>query len=430
MSSSIGAYHAANQKKKSIENRIARAKRGLPSAGKLPFGRTFNRKTEEWSVDPAKKAFIEEVAERYLAGESLEKVAIEHGVNHTSLHKTLMRRSGSVWPITFKVDGVVIRNEPLVVPIAIPELLPPETIRALHKRAEANKTYSHGVIKNEYLLRRVVFCARCGYTMSGQTNNNGKQYYRHCHNQRAHECDSPLHSVPVDILEETVLLHLWAAFGNASKLIHAMEKAIPDKQKVEEYRKRLERITGEMEKITRGRERVLAQLENETISEDEAAQRLEKSKQKMSNLSKEKERLESVLREIPDKNTIRDRAEVIASMVSSHEGWEALTKDEKRSIVEMVFSGTEPMNMQLECEEARSLGEEPSPVERRMGVYIGWVPGEEAKRRKVFNYFIVGHLIHESYQAPLNEDEKGFLAGRYDQGEPMLQEGLTSSALY
>jgi len=117
MSSSIGAYHAATQKKKSIENRIARANRGLPTAGKLPFGRTFNRKTEKWGVDPAKKAFIEEIAERYLAGESLEKVAIEHGVNHASLHKTLMQRTGPDWSVTFRVDGVVVRDKPLMYPL-------------------------------------------------------------------------------------------------------------------------------------------------------------------------------------------------------------------------------------------------------------------------------------------------------------------------
>src|SRR5262245_14770824 len=36
LTATIGAYHAHSQKKKSIENKIARAKRGLPTSGKLP----------------------------------------------------------------------------------------------------------------------------------------------------------------------------------------------------------------------------------------------------------------------------------------------------------------------------------------------------------------------------------------------------------
>ena len=428
MSSSIGAYHAATQRKKSLENRIARARRGVPSAGKLPFGRTFNRSTERWGIDEAEQAFIEGVAELYLAGESLENIAIEHGVNHASLHKTLMLRSGKEWAITFEVDGVVVRDKPLVVPVAVPELLPPATVEAVRSRAKANKTYTHGAIKHDYLLRRVVFCARCGYAMFGQTNHNGRRYYRHCHNQRARRCDSPLHSVPADMLEETILLNLWAAFGNAGRLAHAMQQAIPNKEKIEEYRTRLERITDELQKVARGRKRVLTQLANENISEDEADQSLGQSKRKMDQLSKERDRLETALRDIPDENAIRDRAEAIASIVSSHEGWESMTYDEKRTLVKMVFSGTDAISTQLEWEEATSRGEKPTPTERRMGVYIGWVPGEERKRHKVFNYAIRGHSVSEDYRAPLGDDEKGYLANHYDRGEPLLQEELTNYA--
>ncbi|MBF0244758.1 MAG: recombinase family protein [Planctomycetes bacterium] len=430
MSSAIGAYQAATQKKKSIENRIARARRGVPTAGKLPFGRTFDRATETWTVDPVKQASIEEVASRYLAGESLEKISMEHGVNHASLHKTLMKRTGPDWSVTFKVDGVVIRDKPLIVPITIPPLLPPETIHALNKRAKANKTYAHGTIKNDYLLRRVVFCARCGYAMFGQTNHNGKRYYRHCHTQRAHRCDGPLHSVPADVLEETVLLHLWAAFGNVGSLTHAMKEAIPNKDRVEKYRKRRDRVIEELQKVMSGRDRVLAQLEKETISEDEATQRLDKSKPKMDDLSKEKDRLDSVLRNLPDEKTIRDRAENIASIMSSHKNWETMTYDEKRTMIKIVFSGTEPMNTELEWEEAKARGEEPTPVERRMGVYVDWVPGEEKKRQKVFEYSIRGNLISEEHLMPLGKDEKEFLANHYDMGVPTLQEKLTKSASY
>jgi len=71
-------------------------------------------------VDPEKKTIIEEVARRYLAGESMEKLAAEHGVNHASIHKALMLRRGPEWKVVFRLDGVVVRDKPLVVPIAVP----------------------------------------------------------------------------------------------------------------------------------------------------------------------------------------------------------------------------------------------------------------------------------------------------------------------
>ncbi|MDP7249170.1 MAG: hypothetical protein QGF00_06175, partial [Planctomycetota bacterium] len=132
--------------------------------------------------------------------------------------------------------------------------------------------------------------------------------------------------------------------------------------------------------------------------------------------------------DIPDENAIRNRTEAIASIVSSHEGWESMTYDEKRTLVKMVFSGTDAINTQLEWEEATSRGEKPTPTERRMGVYIGWVPGEEKKRHKVFDYAIRGHLVSEDYRAPLDDYEKRYLANHYDSGEPLLQEELTNYA--
>lgn len=426
ISAEIGEYHAATQKKKSLENRIARAKRGVPTGGKLPYGRTFDKATETWGVVPEKKAIIEDVARRYLAGESMEKIATEYGINHSSLHKTVMQRSGADWSVTFQPDGVVVRGKPLVVPMAVPPLLPAVTVQALHNRSQANKTYKHGEIIYEYLLRRVVFCADCGHAMFGQTNHDGRRYYRH----RNGACPSPLHSVPADVLEETVMLHLWAAFGNAGRLTAAVDAARPDKEKYEEYAKQRERVSGELEKLMRGRERVLAQLENETIGEDEATERLRRSKPKLEQLAKEGERLDATLRDAPDPETTRRRAEAVAAVVTGHAGYEAMTYAEKRQLVEMVFGGTMPMVTRGEAEQAQARGERPVPTDRRMGVYIGWVAGEEDRRRKRFDYYIRGHLIAEEYQAPLVAAEKEYLAKHFDVGQPPLPDGLTRSASY
>jgi DNA invertase Pin-like site-specific DNA recombinase len=79
MSAVIGQFYTSNQKKKSLDNRIERAKKGWPACGKLPYGRTFDPKTGKWGIDPDKQQQIEDVARRYLEGESLPKLALEYG---------------------------------------------------------------------------------------------------------------------------------------------------------------------------------------------------------------------------------------------------------------------------------------------------------------------------------------------------------------
>jgi DNA invertase Pin-like site-specific DNA recombinase len=46
MTTQINQYVAGIQTQKSVRNRIARSARGLPTAGKLPYGRTFDKETE------------------------------------------------------------------------------------------------------------------------------------------------------------------------------------------------------------------------------------------------------------------------------------------------------------------------------------------------------------------------------------------------
>lgn len=68
----IGAYHARNQSKKAIENKIARIEKGIPAWGGLPFGRTFDPSKpegEQWGIDEAKLDLVRDVATRLLAGE-------------------------------------------------------------------------------------------------------------------------------------------------------------------------------------------------------------------------------------------------------------------------------------------------------------------------------------------------------------------------
>ena len=82
----------------------------MPSVGKLPYGRTFDRKTESWGIDKAKQRVVQEVARRYLAGELMADLAREFGMNGSALHKTVMHRCGSVWSQRFAADDLDIKE--------------------------------------------------------------------------------------------------------------------------------------------------------------------------------------------------------------------------------------------------------------------------------------------------------------------------------
>jgi DNA invertase Pin-like site-specific DNA recombinase len=220
----INSMMAAIQKEKSVINKIARAKRGIPTGGSLPYGRTFDKTTETWGINNEKKAIIKDSAKRYLAGESLTNLAAEYGMDHTNLHMTLTRKCGPDWGIHFNVPDLNIDE---YIPINVPALLPNKAIDAILKQAAANKTYHHGSIKYKYLLSRMIFCDKCGRAMHGQNSEQRWTYYRHAPDKGA--CKCPKRSIPADVVEENIIRNLFETFANHTAVKGAIEAATPNK---------------------------------------------------------------------------------------------------------------------------------------------------------------------------------------------------------
>jgi site-specific DNA recombinase len=376
----FASFQARSQKQRSLASRIKRAQRGCSSCGKRPWGRTWDKHGEKWGIDEAKKAVIEDVARRYLAGESMAKLAEEHGMNLSNLHKILTRRCGDEWEQTFRPEG----QPPEKVTTKIPRLLPEQTIKAIHRRIAGNKTYTRRQGKNSYLLSRTIFCQHCGYAMFGQTNDREqkRRYYRHAHHRRIKECQHPKTWIPADEIEELVMLHLFDCFGNPQAVQQAVEKASGDIEKIKEYRTRLARIEGELEKIAQGRQRVLDLVIKDAISQPDAEDRLKTLKDRESALREERDRLSEFLGSKPTPEQIEDTSKRIAAAFRTQSLRKAsarfrarskplseMTWEEKRELCQMVFSGK-------------------TPDGRRMGVYVKW-----DAEGKDWTFDIHGHLI-------------------------------------
>src|SRR5262249_7673914 len=150
----------------------------------LPFGRTWDKKTKRWGLDPDKRAQIEEVAARYLAGESLVELAEEHGHSYCNLYKILRERCGPVGQQRFRDPRFRIE---VAGDVTVPPLLPDETIRRVRERLEDNRTNRHGSPLYDYLLNGFMFCGGCGYNLTGELNK-GHLTYRHPHTKRDRPC--------------------------------------------------------------------------------------------------------------------------------------------------------------------------------------------------------------------------------------------------
>jgi len=199
----------------------------------------------------------------------MPNLADEYGLNHSNLHKILTRRSGASWPQDFNCDDLNIHES---LETTIPRLLSEETIEAIRRKAEANRTYQHGQLKNQYLLSHMIFCGHCNYAMFGQTNHGVHRRYRHAHTKRVATCSGPNTKkwIPADVLEDDVIKQLFECFGNPKAVQKAIEDATPNLEKINEARQRQERAEGSLAKIKVGREKILLLLRNDKITYEES----------------------------------------------------------------------------------------------------------------------------------------------------------------
>lgn len=353
LSSVIGQFQAANANRKSILNRIARLRRGIPATGRLPFGRTFNRETGEWGLDPKKQELIVDVAKRYLAGEQLPKLAEEYGMNHSQLCLTLRERCGDQWVSEFHNADMNIHE---TITLTVPRLLDEATVRAVKQRLKANRTYIRSGGRptrkdgtpREYLLGGYIFCAGCGYNLCGSTDQHGVRHYNHTHAGNALNCPiRPRPWVRSDKIEEQVIRQLFDMFGNPTAIERAVKAAVPD---CERALKQRERLQTELAGIDRARTRLLGLIEKDAITDAQAEPKLRELKERQARLEGELDNLNTTLANVPDEGTLRCYVDRIQDsiFVYDEEGntyaggndvmsFVLMTQQDRRNLVKAVF---------------------------------------------------------------------------------------------
>ncbi len=335
MATEINEFQANLQSLKSIQNRIEMAKRGIPVAGRLPSGRTFDKKTEKWGIVREYQKKIEHAADMYLEGNGLTKIDKMINMSRSNLRKTLLERCGDTTTVTFNVPRFKIDE---TITIKIPPLLPQDTIDAIKAKMEANKTVSHGHIKNRYLLSRMILCGHCGRAMYGDTRR-ANQYYVH---RKKTQCKH-FSKTPADLIEDAVMVHLFNIFGNQSAMEQAIKSAIPDYGEIEQLRSQQDEIEQGLKKVKIAKKRLLDLAEKGVLEEGDIKERMTEHREREYLLNAEMASINSKIENIPSENQMKHNAEImlrtIESIYSNGMEFAGMSFDEKRQLAQFAFNG-------------------------------------------------------------------------------------------
>jgi DNA invertase Pin-like site-specific DNA recombinase len=363
LAAEIGEYQAKTQSLKSIVNRVERARRGIPTSGNLPYGRTFNRDSGEWGIDPEKALIIQTTAKRYLSGEKMSTIARSFGINHSSLWKTLNHRAGDSWECQFKDERVGIDE---TVTMKIPRLLDDETINAIRLRGKANKTYSHGIIKHEYLLSRMIFCEHCGYTLQAQTNKNGLKYYRHPKGR-----NRPCHVnkwVPAKQVEPAVLARIFQMFGDVERIEKAIKKATPNHAEIEALRQEAADLTGRLSATEKERDNVIRLASKGILSDQEVEKQIGEIRSRIAATNDRLATIEEQVSGLPTTAQIKKKSSlamrIMKMVLKSPEALETMPFERRRKLMEKAFAGTDKAG-------------------NRLGVYVKFDTGDQSWRMTI-----------------------------------------------
>jgi site-specific DNA recombinase len=336
MLSAISQLEREVIKENTLENRIARGKRNIPtSGGRPPYGRTYNRKTGEWSVNQEPIRKVERAAIEYLNGGKAYEIVKSLNMTSAGLLKLFKKSCGDTFTVRFK-NQTPMKYE-------IPRLLPDATINLIHERIKFNMRNNRTDIPVKYVLSGYLRYDKCDSLLSGQNQKyKGKdfKYYTHPRLPEKAVCFS---SVPLQQIEkavfETIFENIWDVPGFERAIADSMpdERLINElKSKITDSEQELKRISKELNKLVK---LVLAgDLKGETIKSTET-ELLNKRTQTEEELNKTTIRLKS----LPDIEEVKRQADTIRRQLLERYSWKErlmeMTYDEKRELLHFLFDG-------------------------------------------------------------------------------------------
>jgi DNA invertase Pin-like site-specific DNA recombinase len=315
MSAEIGEFQAFEQARKSITNRIHRARRGIPTVGALPYGRKFNKETGKFEIDEDKKKLIEQAVKRYIAGERFEDISKSVGIHYTTLWKIFKNKLGTEWHLSF-VNKKVNVNETVI--MSIPALIDdPKILAEIKERLRINTTYTRGNRKYYHILSGYIFCGRCGSKLQAHVNAHGKNARYYFHWRLGNNGCKFRKMVNATELENSVLLNLVKTFGDYQMIEKAIQRATPDMARTKALDQEGKQLTKELLKVTNQKSVLIKKIADELISDDEAKLLLEDFREREKAIKLRLSTIDSELTPIPDVKHVKALSRWAGKIISS-----------------------------------------------------------------------------------------------------------------
>lgn len=324
-----------------LENRIARGRKGFPTGGKLPFGRTFDRKTGQWTLDEEAVKLLRWVAGEYLKGGSLNdlshilKTRYNRSLSYPQLINTLANRCGDTWTVNFQGEAPMIYQ--------IPRILDEDTIQKIRDRLEHNRTETRKDVQ-KYALTGFIRCEQCGRSLSGQTQNDKRRkYWYYYHPGGKYEKCKAFSTIPLKQIERAVFQTIFENTVDAPAFERAISESLPDEKLINSLQNKIQAGEKELKGIDKELSKLVdlalsGTLKKETIRDKEEAL-LEAKKKATDELEANRDKLHA----LPDVQQVKREAERIRRrLLERFSGKKRLKKmsfDEKKTLLHWLFDG-------------------------------------------------------------------------------------------
>jgi site-specific DNA recombinase len=352
-----------------LENRLAKAKRGLVTSGNYPYGRRYDKKTGEFTLWEDKAEIIRKAAQQFLSGHSIREIAKSISMSPSNLIEILKERSGSTWTVKFADTEALIYE--------VPRILTDDVIEQIRERLKFNKRFNRADIVKPYLLSGFIRCDKCYRLMTGQTmhRNITYSYYQHSADTEKNPACTTFKAVPAEAIERAIMLTIFENIVDVPSFNRAIADSLPDNKMIDHLKEKISLSEKEFKRIIKELEDLIDLALTGTLSK-ETIQSREKSlltlKQKTEETIKEDQ---TKLKSLPDPKTVQAEADKIRQMLmiyySGKERLAEMTFAEKRELLHWMFDGKDETG-------------------RPYGIYVSKAG---SGKKALIDYFIYGKMI-------------------------------------
>jgi DNA invertase Pin-like site-specific DNA recombinase len=399
---SVSEMYGQTMGRKSVEGKIKRAKAGIPSTGAKPWGRSWDKEAKAWIVDEEKKQRLEDAAEAFLhEGATIKALAPRVGTSESTLMDLFRGAAGSAWSLNFNP----LQNPELKesVPVTVPALLSAGVLRAIQRRLNRGPGFFRERIKrhgDDFLLRGMIFCKECGYSLSPNPQGNHR-YYFHTNTSGGKDIERHFANCPAPLIEEAVVNEVFEMLGDVKRREAAMRAAHKGLSAADAVRDKIEKERRHLDDILSRQQRLVEKASRGVLSDKLIATTMGKLEEAEAAQRALIAGLEAQVTETPTKAEIEEAGKSIVKLRKSPRP----SRAEMEEQIEWSYLGSAGRLRKMSFEEKRDLlrqvfgfADKPQQSRRMMkgqqtvkftkgGVYVS------RNRRGAWSYRIKGWML-------------------------------------